>query len=364
MKSSGLLTIDLAAICRNWEIIKQQAKSGVEAGAVVKANAYGLGALQVAHALYGAGCRSFFLATKEEALGLQSFLPADARLFLLGVVRPGDEAQVSQSGLIPVLYSLESILRWHQVCADYRQKFPCVIKLDTGMTRLGLALHELPVVLASRPDFPLLNPVMFMSHLACSEQTDHPLNHLQLSRFQDAVVQIKTEFPDAVLSLANSSGVFLGEAWHFDLLRPGAALYGVNPTPGKINPMHSVLTLELPVIQVRELLESATVGYGATIQVSSNTKLAVVAGGYADGLNRVLGSAPTGFYRGAELKALGRISMDTMVFDATATAIAAGDYLEVINRQLTIELLMQRTGGLGYEVLTSLGARLNRIYKE
>ncbi len=364
MTSSGVLTIDLAAICENWLRIQGRASSGVEAGAVVKANAYGLGAAQISHALFAVGCRHFFVATKEEAFSLRSLLPDSAKFIMLGGVRKGDERLVAEAGFIPVLYSNESLARWLACCESQRQAFPCVLKIDTGMTRLGMSISELELVAANPGKY--LNPVLLMSHLACSEQVDHPLNFHQLTCFRAAAAIFQSKFPNTKLSLANSSGVFLGQDWHFDLLRPGAALYGINPTPGVNNPMKPVVHLALPVLQVRELDTAVAVGYGASYQAQPGSKLIVVAGGYADGLHRTLGQKPVAHFADLELGVAGRISMDSIVFELAAaerSVIAPGDYLEVINETLSLDYLMQKNASLGYEVLTALGARLTRVYR-
>lgn len=365
MTSSGLLTIDLGAIRSNWNIIKSRALAGVETGAVIKANAYGLGAAQVAHTLYSVGCRSFFLATKEEALAIKRLLPTDSHLILLGGVRPGDERQVALAHLIPVLYSLESVNRWLACCRELGRSFPCYLKVDTGMTRLGLSSEELVSLLNLTDEY--LEPLVLMSHLACAEVVGHQLNHHQLANFIDSARAFKAKYPRARLSLANSSGVFLGQDWHFDLLRPGAALYGINPTPGLANPMLPVVRLELPVLQVRELQQSAQVGYGAGYWARAGSVLVVVAGGYADGLHRTLGATAEAMFAGQRMRSAGRISMDSMVFDAggaNSHSIKPGDYFEVINDRLNIEYLMEKNATLGYEVLTSLGDRFTRVYKE
>ncbi|GGY60738.1 alanine racemase [Cellvibrio zantedeschiae] len=361
ISSTGVLTIDLSAIQSNWLQVAAMLNGRAECAAVVKADAYSVGAGEVAAALYASGCRSFYLATLHEAKQLRQVLPQDTILYVLGGVREGTEAALVELNLIPVLYSLPTINRWLDFCQSREQAFPCAIKLDTGMARLGLTEGEFVKLLAIAPDSPLLNPVLFMSHLACADEAAHPLNDDQLKRFSSAVTKIKTIFPKIKTSLANSSGTFLGEAYHFDMVRIGAALYGINPQPGSINPLQNVIDLKLPVLQIRETEQPSSVGYGATASVKAGTRLAVVAGGYADGINRSLGSAPEGRAAGVEVRAVGRLSMDSCIFDITSVE---GDpaYIDVINHELTLDYLMSVNKTLGYEVLTSLGRRYQRRY--
>lgn len=365
ISSSGILTIDLAAIQRNWcyvaSLLKNTDVKPSQCAAVVKANAYGVGASEVASALYSAGCRYFYLATLEEAAQLRSLLPQDATLYVLGGIKEGAEPAFIELNLIPVLYSLVDIQRWLVFCAVSGSAFPCVIKIDTGMTRLGLSADELQQLLASIPSQPWLNPVLLLSHLACADEPDHPQNGVQLARFQAAIQEIKHFFPSIKASLANSSGTFLGVDYHFDMVRIGAALYGINPQPDQLNPLHAVISLKLPVLQVRTTEEAAWVGYGAEKSVQPATRLAVVAGGYADGIHRSLGMNPKGLVEGVLVSAVGRVSMDSMVFDISAVT-SRPDYIDVINAELTLDVLMKDNKTLGYEVLTSLGRRYHRQY--
>jgi alanine racemase len=368
MNSSGILTIDLAAIQSNWQIVRSQAESDVEVGAVIKANAYGLGAIQVASALHSIGCRTFFFATKEEALEISALFPAgQLGLVVLGGVREGDEALFIEHHLIPVLYSKESVERWISYCAQQRVLAPCILKVDTGMTRLGLSFADLMLLSTGAFSHPYFNPVILMSHMACADEYLHPQNQSQLNDFLKAIEFFKDYFPHVRCSFANSSGVFLGPRWHFDLLRPGAALYGVNPTPHLPNPMKSVVKLSLPILQVKDLSEDVFVGYGASYKAKQGSRLAVVAGGYADGINRTLGVNPVAKLLGEPIEAIGRISMDTTIFDIGKNKLpeneVVGKLIDVIDDEFTLDFLMRRNSSLGYEILTSLGARYKRVYR-
>ena len=357
--STGILSINLAAIQSNWLHITARLKSGSECAAVVKADAYSVGAVEVAKALYAVGCQTFYLATLEEATELRRELPLDAVLYVLGGVRQGAESSFIDLDLIPVLYSFVAVNQWLDFCGLHGQAYPCALKLDTGMTRLGLTDSDFEKLLSLRPA--LLNPVLFMSHLACADIAGHPLNDEQLQRFQSAALTIKALFPAIKTSLANSSGSFLGEEYHFDMVRIGAALYGINPNPELPNPLLPVINLQLPVLQIRTAERAASVGYGAEASIDANTRLAVVAGGYADGVHRSLGFAPTGRVSGVPVFSVGRVSMDSFIFDITHIS-GNPEYISVIDAKLTLDVLMHTHKTLGYEVLTSLGRRYQRHY--
>ena len=359
---TGILTINLAAIQSNWRFVAQALKQGATCAAVVKANAYSVGAIQVAGALYDVGCRHFYVVTLDEAIELQAVVPGDAFIYVLGGVRPGSEEMFRQLRLIPVLYSLPAVKQWISYCAAIQVALPCVIKLDTGMTRLGLSQAEFANFLTLASETQWCKPVLIMSHLACADELNHPLNEQQLSGFKTALDQARLLFPEIKASLANSSGSFLKKDFHLDMVRIGAALYGINPHFDRPNPLRQAISLKLPIQQIRNVEHDVRVGYGATTGVGSGARLAIVAGGYADGIHRTLGLKPVGFIDGIEVSAVGRISMDSCVFDITASAAPNPEYIEVINEKLTLDVLMQNNKGLGYEVLTSMGKRYRRHY--
>lgn len=360
--SSGQLTINLGAIQSNWRYVRSILAEGSECAAVIKADAYGVGAREVASSLYDSGCRNFYLATVEEASKLRKVIAADATIYVLGGVREGAEPQFLEDDLVPVLYSLNAIVHWNQFCATINRSLPCCIKLDTGMTRLGLSDSEFETFLSSVDLYPFLNPTLFISHLACADESQHPLNRSQLERFSRAFHEIRAVYPNVRASLANSSGTFLSKEFHFDMVRIGAALYGINPQPENPNPLSGVLNLQLPILQIRTLVSDATVGYGAVSRVESEARLAVVAGGYADGLNRILGDSPTGMIGGISVKSVGRMSMDLTIFDISALDAEAPEFVDVINETLNLDYLIRVNSFLGYEVLTSLGKRFAREY--
>jgi len=361
ISSTGILTINLAAIQSNWRYVSTSLRAGVQCAAVVKANAYGVGVSEVATALYDAGCECFFVVTLHEAVELRQVLPADAVVYVLGGSPSGMEQHFADLNLIPVLYSSSMITQWLAFCSSRQYAFPCALKFNTGMTRLGLEGIELDELLNQTTILSYLNPVLAMSHLACADDPSHPLNDEQLQRFHTVIAKLKPIYPYIQTSLANSSGTFLSDLYHFDMVRIGAALYGINPQLSKPNPLQQVFNLKLPVLQIRTTVQPESVGYGATACVAPNVRLAVVAGGYADGIHRTLGLVPVGRIEGVEVKAIGRLSMDSFTFEINNIA-GDPDYVEVINKELTLDYLMSANKTLGYEVLTSLGDRFQRRY--
>ena len=361
MSSTGILTIDLTAIQSNWLYVSARLRKGADCAAAVKANAYGVGAVEVAKALYAVGCRYFYVVTLHEAVELRNALPSDAVLYVLGGVPDGMNDVFADLSLIPVLYSRSAVDQWLSFCALRKQAFPCALKLNTGMTRLGLDASELDQLLDKSTNIAHLNPVLAMSHLACADEPTHPLNNEQLERFNTALIKIKNLYPNIKTSLANSSGAFLGDDYHFDMVRIGAALYGINPQAGEPNPLAPVIHLKLPVLQIRTTEQAESVGYGATGSVASGARLAVVAGGYADGVHRSLGLAPKGQIDGVLVNTIGRISMDSFICDITDIE-GEPAYIDVINDELSLDYLMSVNKTLGYEVLTSLGRRYQRRY--
>lgn len=363
--STGVLTIDLAAVQENWRRVNAELGSATTAAAVIKANAYGLGASQIGPALYAVGCHEFFVATLAEALAARRYLPVEAIIYVLGGVRPGAEDIFIQHSLRPVLFTLNDLKRWQKISAQQVSACSCAIKVDTGMTRLGLDKQDFLSLCRESGGFDNLSIAVVMSHLACADEPEHPLNRDQLECFKNLVAEAKKILPAARFSLANSSGIFLGTDWHFDLVRPGASLYGINPQPSSSSPVMPVIKLELPVLQLRALERRVSIGYGANEYLEPPARVLVAAGGYADGLHRTIGRNGVGELAGQLLPVVGRISMDTTLFDASALGSEdmSGDaMLEVCNGRLTVDYLSQHTRALGYEVLTSLGERYQRSY--
>lgn len=361
-----MLTIDLAAIQSNW-LKLQTLGTGASVAGVIKANAYGLGADEVGNALYAIGCREFFVASIDEALAARALLPSDAIIYLLGGIRAGNEHLLISSNLRPVLCSSSAIEAWAKANSISGSNAPSAVKVNTGMTRFGLDIREFESLCGNMNLLRAINPVLLMSHLACADEREHPLNLQQQHSFANCAKLMRPLLSRLRFSLANSSGVFLGAEWHFDLLRPGAALYGINPVPNNSNPMLPTLRLSLPIVHVRKLDASAAIGYGSSATLPEGARIAVVAGGYADGLHRTLGSQPEGYLNGKLVRAVGRLSMDSTMFDISALELPieqlVGQEIEVINPSLSLEYLSKKNASLGYEILTSLsGGRYPREY--
>lgn len=361
--STAVLTIDLAAIAENYRILREQVAPAT-CGAAVKADAYGLGAAIVAPVLHRAGCDHFFVATLDEALALRPIVPT-SQIYVLNGLPAGAAAAVAAENLIPVLGTLEQIEDWRQYCRMARPK-PGALMIDSGMSRLGLSEKD-TVRLASDPALLQGIPIVHvMSHLACSDDAANPMNIRQLTLFR----ALTERFPwpggaKPTLSLAASSGCFLGADYHFDLARPGASLYGLEPMLGRSNPMRPVVALEGKILQIRDVDLGMTVGYGATHQFKGRSRLAVIGVGYADGIFRSLGNRGAVFVAGERAPIVGRISMDLMTADIGHLSLSAcrvGDPVEIIGPHQSVDDLARDAGTIGYEILTALGNRYLRRY--
>lgn len=351
------LDIDLGALVANWHRLCALHPSGPVAG-VLKADAYGLGARQVAPALYRAGCRHFFVALVQEAVAIRDLVPGAMIAVLNGLV-PGTEDAYLAHNITPVLGSLSEIEAWSRATHASGRRRPAILHVDTGMHRLGLSGAELDVLRAEPGRLEGVAPLFVMTHLIASEVADDPLNIHQRDQFARA----RAGLPGAALSIANSSGVFLGRDWGSDLARPGAALYGINPTPDRPNPMHPVVRLSARVLAVREIAAGQGVGYNATWRATRPTRIATAGIGYADGLHRALSNRGKAFFDGHPLPLVGRVSMDLTTFDATDhPGVMPGTWLEIIGPHQSPDALAALCGTNGYEVLTSLGHRFARVY--
>ncbi len=315
---------------------------------MVKADAYGLGARRVAPALYGAGCRHFFVAHLQEALALRPLVP-DAEVASLNGFWPGDAALYAEHRILPVLGSLPEI----DAC-----RLPAILHVDTGMNRLGLGPDDLETLAAAPGRLGALRYVM--THLVASETPDDPVNARQLRRFDEACARLRLEGSER--SLANSSGLFLGPAFGSDLARPGAALYGVNPTPGRPNPMRAAVRLRARILQTRRVSAGETVGYNGTWTAPQDSVIGAVSIGYADGFLRSLSNRAEACFDGTRVPLVGRVSMDLSTFDLTGSPARAGDWLELIGPGMPVDDVAARAGTNGYEILTGLGPRYRRVY--
>jgi alanine racemase len=351
-----VLTIDLDAVTSNWHFLNDSVKGKSKCAAVVKANAYGLGVQHVAPALFRAGCKTFFVATLDEGIVLRSVAPT-VEIFVLSGPVSGASHDFVEANLIPVLNSVEQAELWQGHTRIVGRRLPAALHVDTGMNRLGFAVHDL-----SRPSLlDGITPLLGMTHLACAEEKDNPINKRQLERFKQAFGSLKIPR----LSLAASSGIFLGPNYHFDLVRPGAALYGVNPVPHTPNPLRQTVRLQARLLQIRDVDTPMTVGYGATHSVKTKGRIATASAGYADGYFRSLGGHGFGVINGVNVPAVGRVSMDLITFDISALPIDAvkpGDMIDLIGPGNDIDALAAQAGTIGYEILTQLSHRAVRTY--
>jgi alanine racemase len=360
----GVLTVDLDAIIANWRKLEKTAVPA-ECSAVIKADAYGCGAEQVARALNKAGCKTFFVATIEEARKVRAAVPEPA-IYVLGGYFQNTGEHYAQINCRPVIGDLNELAEWDVFCRRTGWTGGAAIHIDTGMNRLGLTLAEAQAII------PRINAgdhgiTLVMSHLVSAEQLNSPVNAKQLAAFRG----IASEFSGVPAALANSSGVFLGAPFQFDMVRPGAALYGVNPTPEADNPMQPVVDLKARIVQIRNVERGESVGYGGTWTARRPTKLAIIAVGYADGYFRAASSNDG--TRGAEVivagkrcPVAGRVSMDLIAIDITdlpPNAARRGHMVTLLGEGITVDELAHHFGTIGYEVLTSLGRRYARIYK-
>ncbi len=340
------LTIHLDAIVANWRALDALSGPDVETAAVIKADAYGLGVSEVAKPLFDAGVRSFFVATAEEGAKLYAAVGAKVKIYVFSGQMASDNPIYYDFPLIPMLNSVDQVERW--LASDNQAGFG--LQLDTGMNRLGMEADELTAALDLLGD---RRPELVMSHLACSDEPDHPLNAAQLAEFHRM-----TDGHGWRRSLAATGGILLGPDYHFDLCRPGVGLYGGAP----FQDAKPVVTLSIPVIQTRTVQAGETVGYGSHWTAKRPVKVATLAAGYADGILRAMGNNPPMLYAGeTPCPLVGRVSMDLLTVNVTGLETVP-DSLELLNRLQTVDDLAEAAGTIGYEILTSLGARYNRRY--
>jgi alanine racemase len=366
--TAATLTVDLGAIVQNWRLLGAQAgsshPSAAVCAAVVKADAYGLGVAEVGPALYEAGCRDFFVALVAEGAQLRTLIPRDATVYVLHGPQPGAEIDCAQHALIPVLNSPDQLQRWSSLANTRGEHLPAALQVDTGMRRLGFEARDFEAL--DGDSFTLatlggIKPVLLMSHLVSAEDPANPINRIQLEQFEIA----RKRWPGLRCSLANSSGIFLGRGWHFDLVRPGAALYGVAPVTNKPNPMRPVIRLQAPIIQIREIAPGDGVGYNHTWCAGRPTRIATLSVGYADGYLRSLSNRATVRFMGQPAPLIGRVSMDTVTIDVTElpeNAMIPGAQFDLIDSVHDINQVAIDAGTNAYEILTSLGPRYRRRY--
>jgi len=348
------LRVDLDALARNYRTLRERAKPG-ECAAVVKADAYGLGVERVARRLLREGCRRFFVATLAEAQTLRAVAP-DAEIAVFEGALASTADALAKIEARPVLSTLEQIERW-------RGRGRALLHLDSGINRLGLSAADAAALADRRELLADLKLDFVMTHLACADEPEHPLNAEQLARF----AQMRALWPGVRTSIGNSAGTLLDGAHRGDLGRPGIALYGGNPFASRPNPMEAVATLTAPILQIRDIAEPATVGYGATYVATPPARIAVVGIGYADGYPRNLGNVGTAAVRGRRVPVVGRVSMDLLTVDVGAVPqdeVHVGDAVELIGPTVGVDEVAAAAGTISYEILTGMGRRLVREYVE
>jgi len=378
LETGGVLTIDLAAIVKNWQAMARRVVPA-DCAAVIKADAYGCGIDKVAAALEKAGCTTFFVAHLAEARQVRAVAP-QAVIYVLNGFAPGTAAAFAEINARPVIGNLAEFIEWNAFRTATHWRGGAALHFDTGMTRLGFAMEEAPIFTA-RVKMPDHGISLIMSHLACADTPGHALNARQIVAFRD----LRFMFRGTPTSLANSSGIFLGPASHCDMVRPGAALYGLNPTPATQNLMEPVVSLKARVVQVHDVPRGATVGYGATWTATRASRIAIVSVGYGDGYPRAAGGvqgaakgsgkprAQAGAKSGAialianrRCPMVGRISMDLMACDVTGLpddAARRGTHATLIGDGITVDDVARWSGTIGYEVLTGLGRRYRRVWR-
>lgn len=362
--TGATLKIDIAALQDNYRYLSQQAGSAVCA-AVIKANGYGLGIENIVSALRPAGCEVFFVALAEEAQRARLAAP-DATIYVLDGLLPGSAEILSETEARPVLGSLDEIDEWAAFCRVHGRKLPAAVHIDTGMNRLGLPENDVRQLAETGERMDDIDVSLIMTHLACADQPEHPMNREQLVRFE----KMSATLPAAPRSAANSAGVLNGPAYSFDLVRPGIAIYGGNPRPDHPNPMKQVVELYAFVLQIRHISPGETVGYGARFTAARATRVAILALGYADGVFRHLGGDPSAaagqvFIADKLVPVIGRISMDLIAVDITdipADQCQRGSSVEILGRNITIDDAAAKAGTIGYEILTNLSQRYHRVY--
>ncbi|RWK50863.1 alanine racemase [Mesorhizobium sp.] len=356
--AGAILTVDLGAIRENYRRLKVRL-GDVNCAGVVKADGYGLGGAQVAAALAAEGCVIFFVAHLAEGALLRQALGARPAIYVLNGIQPGAESEAVAAGLGVVINSAGQLAAWRAAAQRAGRKLKAAVQVDSGMSRLGMAAAEVEAVAADPQAFDGIDVTLVMSHLARADEPEHPANEQQRLEFE----RLRRMLPPAPASLANSSGIFLGQPFHSDLARPGAALYGINPTPAQENPMLPVVRLQAKIIQTRSLERGAGVGYGHIFHVTDSLVAATISLGYADGWHRRAASAA--WFENVRLPFLGRVSMDSIVLDISALPpgrLKAGDLVELIGPSQTVDQAAGHAGTIGYEILTSLGHRFHRRY--
>lgn len=355
----SLLEIDLSRVVANYR--KVSSLTNAQIAAVIKANAYGLGAKQIAASLYKSGCQDFYLACLDEIAEVVTYVKG-AKIYLFNSIDSHEFDYVVEHKIIPVLNTWKDIEAWSGHARAIGEKLPCIIHLETGMGRLGLQEGE-TIKLVDSGLLVCLDVKYIMSHLACADDPNHILNQQQLKQMH----KLASLFPRTKISFANSAGLLLGNEYHFDQVRLGCVFYGINPVVVNPTPVMQVIMLKAYVLCVRTLERDMTISYGASYQARKGAKIATLACGYADGYSRALTNNVEGYYAGYRLPIIGAITMDMVMADVSHIPdhlISNMTYIELMGDNITVDELAERANTIGYEILTSLGHRFKRIYIE
>lgn len=361
LNPDGKLVINLGAVRENYRTICARVGESCKVAAVVKANAFGLGMIEVTGALLKEGCQDFFVAKPSEAVALRQAY-AEPHIYVLNGFYQSYANDYIVHDLVPVIGSFIEIEEYTELAEAKGSKLPAFLKFNTRMNRLGFGSVEQEDLWSDLSRLDGIDVRGVISHMACGDNPDHPLNDVQCELFQD----IASHFPGVMASLCNSPSVFADPKYHFDMVRTGAALYGLNPNPLLDNPLRNVVSLSVPVIRTRHVYAGAKVGYGASHEFEQGTQLATVAAGYADGIFRSLSNKGALYWKGYRCAIRGRVSMDLTTVDLAGVPEdkrpKPGDMMEVLGDYQTADELAVDAGTIGYEVLTALGARYERAY--
>lgn len=340
-----MLTINLSAVAQNYKLLARKAPA---VAGIIKANAYGLGMKEIVSVLEKENCPFYFVATLDEALMLRPLTNKPIAV-LNGIQGHKDLSGFVANNIWPVLNSLLDIQNW---------RGDAILHFDTGINRLGIADEETQHLLARPELLHHINVKMVISHFACADDKDHPMTNRQYEQF----LSICHHFPQAQKSLANSSGLFRAADYHFDMVRPGMALYGLNPVPETKNPMRQVIRLDVPLLQTKTVKKGEAVGYGRTYVLGEDKTIGTISLGYADGFLRSLSNKGTLYYNNVLCPVIGRVSMDLVTIDLGTTNAQPGEMIEIIGTNQSADQLAATAGTIGYEVLTNLGQRYPRRY--
>jgi len=360
-QETGLLKINLGNLADNYRYLSQKTGGNCKVAGILKANAYGLGLKPTVNTLLNQKCDQFFVATLNEALEFREF-EQNASIAVLGGLFNGAEETYLHHNIQPVINGLDDLERWNALAKAQNKKFPTMLHVDTGMNRLGLSEEDARKLISTPELYTRLSIDWIMTHFACADEKDHPLTENQAKKFQE----ITDHFPNAKRSLGNSPGVFRDVQYHTDMVRPGIALYGGNPTPEQPNPMKQVIELQSKILQTRLCKKGESIGYGASHVFDKDTHTATIGIGYADGLLRSHSNKGHFYFNNQPCPILGRISMDLTTIDISNCDLppVQGDWVEVIGNNQTIDGIANNAGTISYEVLTSLGKRYAREYIE